>query len=544
MTTLRTLECLVALVEHRSVTRAAASLYMSQPALSHQIASLERELGAPVVERLPRGVRLTAAGRAAAEEAQTAVAAADRAIEVGRRVGRATAGRIRVSCAETMTAWLLVPVLSDWRVHRPDVQLELSEFTSADAATKTLEEGSIDIAIGPRPTNTTAHIKVFGQEAMVVVVAKGHRFEELKDGVPVHALAEEPFVHYDPDNGMAAWVDQFAHHHGVEFKSVLRTRSPRTAAQLAAGGVGATVVPVSALTANAARSRAAHPTDGHPRHRCGGGRAVGQARPGVSRRHRSARSAHLVGPELVSTPDNAHPAFAYVSHDWSRGARGRAGLRRIDQEALRYCERAVRAPTSRSAPSCLPRERGSCAADETRRRIERDLHDGAQQRLVGLALRLRMTSSRVSIDDPVRSDIDALADEVLGIIAELREISSGIHPTVLSRSGLGAAMRMLARRSAVPVYTDIRLTGRLPEAVETCAYYSVSELLTNAAKHAHATLAKVIAAVDGHTLRIYVSDDGIGGVDPRRGSGLTGIKDASRRWGECAFQAMRGEKIV
>jgi signal transduction histidine kinase len=165
------------------------------------------------------------------------------------------------------------------------------------------------------------------------------------------------------------------------------------------------------------------------------------------------------------------------------------------------------------------------AADETRRRIERDLHDGAQQRLVGLALRLRMTSSRVSIDDPVRSDIDALADEVLGIIAELREISSGIHPTVLSRSGLGAAMRMLARRSAVPVYTDIRLTGRLPDAVETCAYYSVSELLTNAAKHAHATLAKVVAAVDGHTLRIYVSDDGIGGVNPRRGSGLTGIKD-------------------
>ena len=249
MTTLRTLECLVALVEHRSVTRAAAALYMSQPALSHQIASLERELGAAVVERLPRGVRLTAAGRAAAEEAQTAVAAADRAIEVGRRVGRATAGRIRVSCAETMTAWLLVPVLSDWRVHRPDVQLELSEFTSADAATETLERGSIDIAIGPRPTNTAAHIKVFGQEAMVVVVAKGHRFEDLRDGVPVHALAEEPFVHYDRDNGMAAWVDQFAHHHGVEFKTVLRTRSPRTAAQLAAGGVGATVVPVSALTA-------------------------------------------------------------------------------------------------------------------------------------------------------------------------------------------------------------------------------------------------------------------------------------------------------
>ena len=394
-------------------------------------------------------------------------------------------------------------------MHRPDVQLDLSEFTSADAATRTLEEGRIDIAIGPRPTNTTAHIKVFGEEAMVVVVARGHRFEELKDGVPVHTLAEEPFVHYDPANGMAAWVDQFAHHHGVEFKSVLRTRSPRTAAQLAAGGVGATVVPVSALTADAARSRAAYPPDGHPRHRCGGGRTVGQARPGVSRRHRSARSAHLVGAELACqrrTTAQSSVRFI-VSHDWSRGARGPSGSSfAIDPGgvAILRCAGGARANVQVRAELLASRARIVTAADETRRRIERDLHDGAQQRLVGLALRLRMTSSRVSIDDPVRSDIDALADEVLGIIAELREISSGIHPTVLSRSGLGAAMRMLARRSAVPVYTDIRLTGRLPEAVETCAYYSVSELLTNAAKHAHATLAKVIAAVDGHTLRIYV----------------------------------------
>jgi DNA-binding transcriptional LysR family regulator len=248
MTTLRTLECLVALVEHRSISRAAAALYLSQPALSHQIASLERELGAPVVERLPRGVQLTAAGRATAEEAELALAAATRAIQIGRGVGRARAGRIRIACAETMTAWLLVPVLRQWRSQRPDVQLELSEFTSSDAMVKCLEKGRIDIAIGPRPSRTTAHVTVLGREEIVVVVPLGHRFAELKDGVAARKLADEPFVHYDLDNGMAVWVDEFADRHKVALNSVLRTRSPRTAAQLAAAGIGATLVPVSALT--------------------------------------------------------------------------------------------------------------------------------------------------------------------------------------------------------------------------------------------------------------------------------------------------------
>lgn len=247
MTTLRTLECLVALVEHCSVSRAAAALYMSQPALSHQIASLERELGAPVVERLARGVRVTAAGRAAAEDAHIALAAATRAIQVGREVGRAEAGRIRISCAETMTTWLLAPVLRQWRSQHPNVALELSEFASADAMVECLEAGGMDIAIGPRPTKTSADVSVFGKEEIVVVVAPDHRFAGLKDGVPPRELCHEPFVHYGVDNGMAVWVDQFAQCHEVVLDPVLRTRSPHTAAQLAAAGIGATLVPVSAL---------------------------------------------------------------------------------------------------------------------------------------------------------------------------------------------------------------------------------------------------------------------------------------------------------
>src|SRR5262249_11426423 len=160
---------------------------------------------------------------------------------------RAGAGRIRISCAETMTMWLLVPVLRQWRSQHPDVQLDLSEFTSADTMVKCLEAGLTDIVIGPRPTSTTAHVKLFGQEEIVVVVPPDHRFAELPDGVPVCELANEPFVHYDIDHGMAVWVDQFAHRHGLALNPVLRTRSPRTAAQLAAAGIGAALVPVSAL---------------------------------------------------------------------------------------------------------------------------------------------------------------------------------------------------------------------------------------------------------------------------------------------------------
>jgi DNA-binding transcriptional LysR family regulator len=246
MTTLRTLECLVGLVDHGSVSAAAAALHMSQPALSHQIASLEKELGAQVAERLWRGVRITAAGRAAAEEARVALRAAEQAVKIGQRVARGGAGRIRISCGETMTAWLLLPVLRQWRSRRPDVHLDLSEFTSIEVMVGLVEAGRTDVAFGPRPSHTDAHVEVFGTEEFVVVAAAGHPFAGLSR-VPISALKGEPFVHYDTEHGMGAWVDQLAARHGVVLDPVLRTRSQRTAAQLAAAGMGVTVVPVSAL---------------------------------------------------------------------------------------------------------------------------------------------------------------------------------------------------------------------------------------------------------------------------------------------------------
>src|ERR1700727_1082585 len=147
MVSLRTLECLVTIVEQGSLTKAAAVLHMSQPALSHQIAALERELGTPVIERLPRGVRPTAAGLAVAAEARIALAAADRAVLAGKRAAAGGGGRIRIACAETMTAWVLVPVLRSWRRRFPDVEIDLMECGSADGMLDLLLAGQADVAV-------------------------------------------------------------------------------------------------------------------------------------------------------------------------------------------------------------------------------------------------------------------------------------------------------------------------------------------------------------------------------------------------------------
>ena len=248
MLSMRALECLVAIADRGSLTKAAAVLHLSQPALSHQIAAIERELGTPVIERLPRGIRPTAAGLAAAAEARTALAAADRAVTAGRRAAAGVGGRIRIASVETMTAWLLVPVLRSWRRRFPDVELDLTEYTSADRMHDVVLAGEADIAVGPRPTRTDEHIEVLGREEIVVVASAEHRFACL-DAVPLAGLTAEPLVHYHPANGFAAWVDRFAARRRVVLpEPALRTGSPRTAAQLAAAGMGVTIVPYSALT--------------------------------------------------------------------------------------------------------------------------------------------------------------------------------------------------------------------------------------------------------------------------------------------------------
>jgi signal transduction histidine kinase len=170
------------------------------------------------------------------------------------------------------------------------------------------------------------------------------------------------------------------------------------------------------------------------------------------------------------------------------------------------------------------RARIVAATDAARRQIERDLHDGVQQRLLTLAVRLRSAAALHKSDD-VRAEIADVARELMSVINELREISRGIHPAVLSRAGLRSALRALGRRSAIPVDMDVRIEGRLPGPVEVGAYYVVSETLTNAAKHARASVVEVDAEASDGTLRVCVRDDGVGGADPGLGSGLVGLRD-------------------
>jgi signal transduction histidine kinase len=172
------------------------------------------------------------------------------------------------------------------------------------------------------------------------------------------------------------------------------------------------------------------------------------------------------------------------------------------------------------------RARIVAAADGARRGIERDLHDGAQQRLVSLGLALRMAEAAVPTElEQLREQISVVVSGLTGIFEDLQEISRGIHPAILSRGGLGPAIKTLARRSAVPVVVRVGVDQRLPESAEVAAYYVVAEALTNVAKHANASEVNVSVDADGPELSLSIRDNGVGGANSTKGSGLVGLKD-------------------
>lgn len=166
------------------------------------------------------------------------------------------------------------------------------------------------------------------------------------------------------------------------------------------------------------------------------------------------------------------------------------------------------------------------AGDQARRRFERDLHDGAQQRLVSLGLEMRAVEASVPAEQQqLRAQLSNVVDGLSGVSMELQEISRGIHPAILSKGGLGPAIKALARRSAIPVELDLNVNRRLPESIEVAAYYVVAEALTNAAKHAQASEVSVSAVAADDELQLTISDDGVGGAVAGAGSGLIGLKD-------------------
>jgi PAS domain S-box-containing protein len=172
------------------------------------------------------------------------------------------------------------------------------------------------------------------------------------------------------------------------------------------------------------------------------------------------------------------------------------------------------------------RARIVAAGDDARRRIERDLHDGAQQRLITLTVALRRADAKVPTGaEELRTDLTRVAEGLTTAIDELRELSRGIHPSILTEGGLSPALKALGRRSPVRVKLDLAFEQRLPDHVEVASYYTVSEALTNASKHANATRVWVSLRVEDDELLLSIGDDGVGGADPNRGSGLTGLRD-------------------
>jgi signal transduction histidine kinase len=186
---------------------------------------------------------------------------------------------------------------------------------------------------------------------------------------------------------------------------------------------------------------------------------------------------------------------------------------------------AIAASTTR-ADLIASRARIVAASDEARRRLERDLHDGAQQRLVSLRLKLRAAVTNVPDElDGLKNVLANVASDLTDVTTELQEISRGIHPAVLSKGGLAPALRALANRSAIPAKVDVAIERPVPDPVEVGAYYIVAEALTNAAKHSHATEVIVSAHDEGANLYLSVTDNGIGGANAGKGSGLVGLND-------------------
>jgi DNA-binding transcriptional LysR family regulator len=247
MASLRALECLVAVADSGSVTQAARLLHSSQPAVSHQLAALERETGTMLLRREPRGVKLTPAGRAAVADARRAIEAAASAVRSARAVGEATGGSLRLACAQSLVS-VLAPVVREWHRRHPEVAITLRESTSAEELHGFIDADEVDVVLMPAPVPDRFTTTAVADEEIVLAAPTDHPLAR-QPVVHIKDLDGVRLVHFAADNGLSRWLDRSLNKAGVRPEPVMRTSVTVAAPQLAAAGLGVAVCPVSAISA-------------------------------------------------------------------------------------------------------------------------------------------------------------------------------------------------------------------------------------------------------------------------------------------------------
>ena len=237
----------MAVADSGSITQAASRLHSSQPAVSHQLAALEREAGTALLLREPRGVRLTPAGRAAVADARRAIEAAESAVRAARATGKAGGGSLRIAAAQSLVS-VLAPVLGRWHREHPDVDITVRESTSPQELESLLDMDETDLVLRPGPVPERHTVAPVAEEEVVVVAATDHPLAA-RSGIRWTDLDGAEIVHFATTNALSAWLDHALAQAGIQVTTVMRTAVTSAAPQLAAAGLGVAICPVSALAA-------------------------------------------------------------------------------------------------------------------------------------------------------------------------------------------------------------------------------------------------------------------------------------------------------
>ncbi|MFF5407012.1 LysR family transcriptional regulator [Streptomyces misionensis] len=251
MATLRQLEYLVTVVDTGSFTRAAERLHVTQPALSHQIRVLESAVGGPLLERLPRSIRLTPMGRAVLPHARAALAEAERLHSVARRSAGLDEGELEVATVYSVSLGILPPVLRVWRRQHPGIRIRLHEYPHAAELQEAMTAGGADLAVGPTPADWEGPTRELGVEEFTVVLPADDPLADSPDHtVALASLADRAWVHYSPGNGLADLLDRVCLRAGFRPEAAIRAEQTSAVPLLAAAGLGPALVPANIIPAH------------------------------------------------------------------------------------------------------------------------------------------------------------------------------------------------------------------------------------------------------------------------------------------------------